>query len=131
MDPSKFSNQIEEAIFNHTSKNANTKDSWQQYVLKIRQIAFNINKNSSLLRNILEGNVRIEKLPDMSAKEMESKEAQKKKEEMLINMNEGRRTDWVDPTKEIRGLSHCPGCKSYKTEHHQLQILCADEPMTT
>lgn len=99
--------------------------------VKYRSIMFNLRdtNNPDLRRRVLTGEIKPEKLVEMSPAEMASDERKREnnqiKEKALLECERG------GPPKATTDQFKCGRCGQRKTTYYQLQTRSADEPMTT
>lgn len=128
--PSNVSKKIENAIYKYSTeytriKKRPTEEINQIYMTKINDLYFNIKSddNPDLLINIIDNNIDIEKIPYMTASELNSKQW-----ESII-----KRREYIENKKNYceESVYSCKRCKEKKCHVYQLQTRSADEPMTT
>ncbi|XAR68702.1 hypothetical protein NMG60_11000049 [Bertholletia excelsa] len=99
--------------------------------VKYRSIVFNLKdpKNPDLRRKVLLGEVKPERLINMTPEEMASDERQREnkqiKEKALFECERG------GPPKATTDQFKCGRCGQRKCTYYQMQTRSADEPMTT
>ncbi|KAI9504199.1 transcription factor S-II, central domain-containing protein, partial [Coemansia spiralis] len=116
---------IEQIEFNKAGSLSNT------YRVRIRSLCLNLKdkNNPDLRRNIVEGDISVERFCLMTSEEMASKELREDieriKEENLFKAKGATRVE------AETGQFKCGRCKSRKCTYYQMQTRSADEPMTT
>ncbi|KAJ1995444.1 transcription elongation factor TFIIS [Coemansia spiralis] len=116
---------IEQIEFNKAGSLSNA------YRVRIRSLCLNLKdkNNPDLRRNIVEGDISVERFCLMTSEEMASKELREDieriKEENLFKAKGATRVE------AETGQFKCGRCKSRKCTYYQMQTRSADEPMTT
>jgi len=129
--------EVESAI--NTWSNGNK----SSYTEKVRDLVFNLKKNTDIREQVIFGQVTPDELPRMSAEQLQTEEKAKEVAETVNKLRDSRRLDWERANEKkinemcgIRGemlkasLFTCGRCKSIKTTSTQKQTRSADEPMT-
>ena len=115
--------------------NALFKDS-KRYSDKARFLIFNLSdpKNAELKERIFNQDFTAQEVLTLDPKNFANHVIRKQREEALQTSLEMRRNDWdIEQTLakgEFTSFFTCEDCGSLKTGFIQLQIECADEPMT-
>ncbi|WVZ61013.1 hypothetical protein U9M48_010953 [Paspalum notatum var. saurae] len=124
-DPFRVAVTVESLLFERLGRSTGA------HKAKYRSIMFNLraDNNTDFRRRVLTGQVRPERLPDITPEEMASdsrkQENNQIKEKALLEcQREGAPTATTDQFK-------CGRCGQRKTTYYQLQTRSADEPMTT
>ncbi|KAG2534288.1 transcription elongation factor TFIIS-like [Panicum virgatum] len=124
-DPFRVAVTVESALFEKLGRSTGAQKA------KYRSIMFNLraDNNTDFRRRVLIGQVRPERLPDISAQEMASdarkQENEQIKEKALLECERG------GAPKATTDQFKCGRCGQRKTTYYQLQTRSADEPMTT
>lgn len=124
-DPIRVAVSVESAMFEKFGKSNGAQK------LKYRSIMFNIKdpKNPDLRRRVLLGEVRPDRLLNMTPEEMASDERQREitqiKEKALFDCERG------GAPKATTDQFKCGRCGQRKCTYYQMQTRSADEPMTT
>ncbi|KAI3705697.1 hypothetical protein L1987_75938 [Smallanthus sonchifolius] len=124
-DPYRVAVSIESAMFENWGKSNGAQK------IKYRSIMFNVKdpKNPDFRRKILVGDLKPERVVELTPEEMASTERQmqndKIKEKALFNCERG------GPPKATTDQFKCGRCGKRKCTYYQLQTRSADEPMTT
>jgi transcription elongation factor S-II len=126
---------LEKGIYNYSLELANNKKivkKWdnqyfvQIYLDKLKTILINL-KNTKLLTNIKEKNIKAHELAYMSHQEMNQDRWRE-----LIELQQIKEENKYTPKIEASTDNFtCFKCKSKECTHYQLQTRSADEPMTT
>ena len=129
--------EVESAI--NTWSNGNK----SSYTDKVRDLVFNLKKNTDIREQVIFGQVSPDELPRMSAEQLQTEEKAKEVAKTVNKLRDSRRLDWERANEKkinemcgIRGemlkasLFTCGRCKSIKTTSTQKQTRSADEPMT-
>ncbi|KAJ2557248.1 transcription elongation factor TFIIS [Coemansia sp. RSA 1933] len=101
------------------------------YRARIRSLCLNLKdkKNPDLRKNIVEGNISVERFCSMTSEEMASKELretiERMKEENLF------KAKGASHTKAETDQFKCSRCRKRRCTYYQMQTRSADEPMTT
>ncbi|XP_047323687.1 transcription elongation factor TFIIS [Impatiens glandulifera] len=125
IDPIRVSVMVESAMFEKLGKSNGSQK------VKYRSIMFNLKdpKNPDLRRKVLLGEVKPDRLIDMSPEEMASDERQREtkqiKDKALFDCERGLAQ--AASTDQFK----CGRCGQRKTTYYQMQTRSADEPMTT
>lgn len=110
-----------------------TKLNKSQYIQKGKAITSNISdaKNEEFRINILNGTYTPEKLVSMDSSEMANKDLKKEILQITNNALDALRSDWDDKhAPAFEGLHKCEKCGGSRTTSREIQMRCADEPMT-
>ncbi|CBI18026.3 unnamed protein product, partial [Vitis vinifera] len=124
-DPIRVAVSVESVMFEKMGRSNGTQK------FKYRSIMFNIKdpNNPDLRRKVLLGEVKPDRLINMSPEEMASNQRQREnsqiKEKALFDCERG------GPPKATTDQFKCGRCGQRKTTYYQLQTRSADEPMTT
>ncbi|XP_059666853.1 transcription elongation factor TFIIS-like [Cornus florida] len=124
-DPFRVAVAVESSLFEKWGRSNGTQK------FKYRSIMFNIKdpKNTDFRRKVLLGDVKPERIPEMSPEEMASYQRQleneKIKEKALFECQRD------DAPKATTTEFRCRRCGKNNTTYNQAQIRSADEPMTT
>ncbi|KAL6893831.1 hypothetical protein ACP4OV_007929 [Aristida adscensionis] len=124
-DPFRVAVTVESALFEKLGRSTGA------HKAKYRSIMFNLraDNNTDFRRRVLIGQVRPERLPDISPEEMASdarkQENKQIKEKALFDCERG------GAPKATTDQFKCGRCGQRKTTYYQLQTRSADEPMTT
>ncbi|RCV40263.1 hypothetical protein SETIT_9G038600v2 [Setaria italica] len=124
-DPFRVAVTVESALFERLGRSTGA------HKAKYRSIMFNLraDNNTDFRRRVLIGQVRPERLPDVSPEEMASdarkQENKQIKEKALFDCERG------GAPKATTDQFKCGRCGQRKTTYYQLQTRSADEPMTT
>ncbi|GLU14857.1 hypothetical protein SLE2022_314000 [Rubroshorea leprosula] len=124
-DPLRVAVTVESVMFEKLGRSNGTQK------FKYRSIMFNIRdpNNPDLRRKVLLGEVKPERLVNMTAEEMASEQRQREnnqiKEKALFDCERG------GAPKATTDQFKCGRCGQRKTTYHQMQTRSADEPMTT
>ncbi|GLT76780.1 hypothetical protein SLA2020_484190 [Shorea laevis] len=124
-DPLRVAVTVESVMFEKLGRSNGTQK------FKYRSIMFNIKdvNNPDLRRKVLLGEVKPERLVNMTAEEMASEQRQREnnqiKEKALFDCERG------GAPKATTDQFKCGRCGQRKTTYHQMQTRSADEPMTT
>ncbi|CAL4928019.1 unnamed protein product [Urochloa decumbens] len=124
-DPFRVAVTVESALFERLGRSTGT------HKAKYRSIMFNLraDNNTDFRRRVLIGQVRPERLPDVSPEEMASdarkQENQQIQAKALFDCERG------GAPKATTDQFKCGRCGQRKTTYYQLQTRSADEPMTT
>ncbi|KAJ0753079.1 putative transcription regulator IWS1 family [Helianthus annuus] len=124
-DPYRIAVSVESAMFEKWGKSNGTQK------FKYRSIMFNVKdpKNPDFRRKILFGELKPERIVELTPEEMASTERQmqnvKIKEKALFECERG------GPPKATTDQFKCGRCGKRKCTYYQLQTRSADEPMTT
>ena len=129
--------EVESAI------NAWSNGNKSSYTDKVRDLVFNLKKNTDIREQVIFGQVSPDELPRMSAEQLQTEEKAKEVAKTVNKLRDSRRLDWERANEKkinemcgIRGemlkasLFTCGRCKSIKTTSTQKQTRSADEPMT-
>lgn len=129
--------EVESAINTWSNGNKNS------YTEKVRDLVFNLKKNTDIREQVIFGQVTPDELPRMSAEQLQTEAKAKEVAETVNKLRDSRRLDWERANEKkinemcgIRGemlkasLFTCGRCKSIKTTSTQKQTRSADEPMT-
>lgn len=126
-------NYIEDEVYVLYEKEVNSKN-YKNYLLKIKELLSYLKSNLILRKSLLSGEVSPSELVKMNKNELVSKEMKEKKEKLIDDDFNMRRTDWNKKQFEklgIEGFYICFKCKLKKTTYFQMQTRRADEGMTT
>ncbi|KAF8708564.1 hypothetical protein HU200_029935 [Digitaria exilis] len=124
-DPFRVAVTVESALFEKLGRSTGA------HKAKYRSIMFNLraDNNTDFRRRVLIGQVRPERLPDISPEEMASdarkQENNQIKQKALFDCERG------GAPKATTDQFKCGRCGQRKTTYYQLQTRSADEPMTT
>ncbi|CAN6314723.1 unnamed protein product [Urochloa humidicola] len=124
-DPFRVAVTVESALFERLGRSTGA------HKAKYRSIMFNLraDNNTDFRRRVLIGQVRPERLPDVSPEEMASdarkQENQQIQAKALFDCERG------GAPKATTDQFKCGRCGQRKTTYYQLQTRSADEPMTT
>ena len=124
-DPIRVAVSVESVMFEKMGRSNGTQK------FKYRSIMFNIKdpNNPDLRRKVLLGEVKPDRLINMTPEEMASDQRQREnsqiKEKALFDCERG------GPPKATTDQFKCGRCGQRKTIYYQLQTRSADEPMTT
>lgn len=124
-DPIRVAVSVESVMFEKMGRSNGSQK------FKYRSIMFNIKdpNNPDLRRKVLTGEVKPERLINMTPEEMASDQRQREnsqiKEKALFECERG------GPPKATTDQFKCGRCGQRKTTYYQLQTRSADEPMTT
>jgi transcription elongation factor S-II len=132
----KNTNNLEKGIYNYSLKEAASRrvvKKWdnpyfvQIYIDRVRTIMFNLTTNSSLLKDIAEGNTKTQQVAFMTHQEL-------KPERWIKLIEEKIKRDKCKYETQIEAATDsfkCRKCHSNKCTYYQMQTRSADEPMTT
>lgn len=126
-------NYIEDEVYVLYEKEVNSKN-YKSYLLKVKELLSYLKSNFMLRKSLLSGEVSPGELVKMNKNELVSKEMKEKKEKLIEDDFNMRRTDWNRKQFEklgIEGFYMCFKCKLKKTTYFQMQTRRADEGMTT
>jgi transcription elongation factor S-II len=121
-DPSDAATTVEAELL--TIYGSTNKD----YKAKLRSLSFNLKKNPALRKDLLGGDLSVEKLCRMTSAEMANEEEQKKRREIEKWHMEAATIGKMEASTD---QFLCGKCKNRKCTYYQLQTRSADEPMTT
>eukprot|EP00640_Fibrocapsa_japonica_P003254 CAMPEP_0113953028 /NCGR_PEP_ID=MMETSP1339-20121228/90756_1 /TAXON_ID=94617 /ORGANISM="Fibrocapsa japonica" /LENGTH=328 /DNA_ID=CAMNT_0000961727 /DNA_START=55 /DNA_END=1038 /DNA_ORIENTATION=+ /assembly_acc=CAM_ASM_000762 len=120
-------------IFNFSQKT-------KEYSAKVRQLNFNLKKNSKLRADVVNGSLAPDLLVQLSSDELATDDLRNERARIREDAINASRSDWdaandqklnaMCGIKQMEGLFQCFRCKSKKTTHTQKQTRSADEPMT-
>jgi len=124
-DPFRVAVTVESALFEKLGRSTGAQKA------KYRSIMFNLraDNNTDFRRRVLIGQVRPERLPDISAQEMASDA--RKQENKQIKAKAMFDCERGGAPKATTDQFKCGRCGQRKTTYYQLQTRSADEPMTT
>lgn len=117
--------ELEQIMYNKLTK--------QQYVQRGKAITSNVNdvKNEDFRINILNGNLKPEKLITMDVNDMANKEIKKEIETINKTTLDSLRSDWADKHAPVfEGVHKCFRCGGRRCSSKEIQMRSADEPMT-
>jgi len=119
---------VKEAKEKNIVDNIDNKGFYILYTDRLRSIWNNLeNKNSTLLKNIKEGSIDVEKVGIISHQEMNPAHWK-----LLIEAKIEREKNTYENNKEGASKEFkCMRCKKRETKYTQVQTRSADEPMTT
>jgi transcription elongation factor S-II len=131
-----YSSNLEKGIFNYSLKEATNKQvikKWdnpyfiQIYVNRMRTILFNLKKNSHLIEQVKQSEIKSYDIAFMTHYEMSPEKWSK----MLHIKSERDKGKFNINIEASTDTFTCRKCKGNKTTYYQLQIKSSDEPMTT
>ncbi|CAN6322179.1 unnamed protein product [Urochloa humidicola] len=124
-DPFRVAVTVESALFERLGRSTGA------HKAKYRSIMFNLraDNNTDFRRRVLIGQVRPERLPDVSPEEMASDA--RKQENKQIEAKALFDCERAGAPKATTDQFKCGRCGQRKTTYYQLQTRSADEPMTT
>jgi len=135
-DKKTFSTNLEKGIFNYALKEATSRNiikKWdnpyfvQLYTDHLRSIFLNITKNSIIMEQVENGDIKPHIIAFMTHQEL-----QPSKWEKMIELKMKRDKYKFENTIEASTSTFtCRKCKSKKCMYYQQQTRSADEPMTT
>jgi len=112
----------------------------REYLGKLRQLVFNVKKNSNLRDSLRAGEIEADDLVKMSVEELATKELREERQRMRDFQHDARSLDWDKRNRdrlmkaigidESKGMFQCSKCKSKRISNHAKQTRSADEPMT-
>lgn len=124
-DPFRVAVTVESALFERLGRSTGA------HKAKYRSIMFNLraDNNTDFRRRVLTGQVRPERLPDITPEEMASDS--RKHENNQIKQKAMFECERGGAPKATTDQFKCSRCGQRKTTYYQLQTRSADEPMTT
>ncbi|XP_021752738.1 transcription elongation factor TFIIS-like [Chenopodium quinoa] len=124
-DPIRVAVSVESVMFDKWGRSNGA------HKFKYRSIVFNIKdaKNPDFRRKVLLGDIKPERIVNLTAEEMASEQRRIENQEIekraLFDCERG------GPPKATTDQFRCGRCGQRKTTYHQMQTRSADEPMTT
>ena len=115
-------------------------DQKRDYVAKLRQLSFNLKKNSELRSDVNSRKLTAEKLLELDADQLATREKQEERRKMAEYQHDARSLDWERKNRDrmdksigidnSKTMYPCGKCKSTKVSNYEKQTRSGDEPMT-
>uniref|UniRef100_A0A7S3NK08 Transcription elongation factor S-II n=1 Tax=Aureoumbra lagunensis TaxID=44058 RepID=A0A7S3NK08_9STRA len=136
----KLAEEIEVAMTKTFQNHETVPEKKKEYVVKLRQLVFNLKKNTGLCEAVIDSDVTPAALVAMSVEELATPQLRAERQAMRDFQRDARSLDWDKRNRdrimkeigidESKGMFQCAKCKSKRISNHAKQTRSADEPMT-